>query len=203
MKSDHAISETISTILIILMVLILAIIVTGLILGANIFQQKSALIASEIKNQTIFSKNFITVFHRAGDEVYLNSSLTGLHEMGIYLDNRTNSSRARPVLGLNTVKPGTTLFIYYNASQKTYRITTNTATLNTGEAQSVTDCPLKIRLVDEKAHLLISTWNWTCTPLPLTYWQGATILPLQSINVVSSKNITGTLIIPSSAPVGA
>ncbi len=240
MKSDPAISETISAILIILMVLMLVIVVTGLILGANIFQQKSALIASDIKNQTLYSKNFITVFHRAGEEVYLNSSLTGLHEMGIYLDNKTNSSRARPVLGLNAVKPGTTLFIYYNTSKNIYRITTNTATLSTNEAQSVTDCPMKIRLVDEKSHLILSTWDWTCTPLPLTgpaptitsstpatgvqsatvgitrlagtnfltgatvtYWQGATIIPLQNINVVSSTNITGTLSVPSGAPVGA
>ena len=56
MKSDHAISETISAILMIIMVLILAIIVTGLILGANIFQQKSALIASDIKSQTLNNK---------------------------------------------------------------------------------------------------------------------------------------------------
>ncbi|MDP3563843.1 MAG: hypothetical protein Q8R70_05080, partial [Methanoregula sp.] len=168
MKSDHAISETISAILIILMVLTLAIIVTGMILGANIFQQKSALIASDIKSQTLNNKNFITVFHRAGDEVYLNSSLTGLYEMGIYVDNKSYSWRVQPVLGLNTVKPGTTLFIYFNASKNTYRITTNIATLNTSEAQSVVDCPLKIRLVDETAHLIISTWNWTCTPLPLT-----------------------------------
>ncbi len=89
MKSDHAISETVSVILIIFMVLILAIVVAGLIFGANIFQQKSALIVSDIKNQTFNSKNVISVFHRAGDEVYINSSLTGIQEMGIYVDNRS------------------------------------------------------------------------------------------------------------------
>jgi large repetitive protein len=169
MKNDGAISETVSVIMIILMVLILAIVFTGLIFGANIFQQKSTFIVPDIKNQILYNKNVITLFHRAGDEVYLNSSLTGLHELGIYIDNKSYSWRAQPVLDLNTtVKPGTTVFIYYNASRNTYRTTTNAATLNTSEAQSVVDCPLKIRLVDEKAHLLISTWNWTCTPLPPT-----------------------------------
>jgi len=168
MKSDHAISETVSVILIIFMVLILAIVVAGLLFGANIFQQKSALIVSDIKSQTFNSKNVISVFHRAGDEVYINSSLTGLQEMGIYVDNRSYSWRAQPVLGLNTVKPGTTLFIYYNASKNIYRITSNAATLSTNEAQSVVDCPLKVRLVDERARLLITSWNWTCTPPPLT-----------------------------------
>ncbi|PKL70018.1 MAG: hypothetical protein CVV30_01200 [Methanomicrobiales archaeon HGW-Methanomicrobiales-1] len=316
------------------MVLVLAIVVTGLLLGANIFQQKSAFIVSDIKNQTLNGKNFITVFLRAGDEVIINPSLSGSHEMGIYIDNKTTSWRVQPVSGLDTVKPGTTLFIYYNTSKNIYQVTLNAATLSTSEAQSVVECPLAIRLVDEQAHLLITTWNWTCVPLPptgpaptvtsitnttgnrgwpviesitgtnfltgatakfnrsgtpdipaasctyvsstkmvctfdllgktasppnynvvvtnpdgkqgmranyfvlsssaptitsstpatgvqgttvkitrllgtyfqpgatVTYWQGATIIPLQSVNVVASTNITGTLYIPSDAPVG-
>lgn len=36
-----------------------------------------------------------------------------------------------------------------------------------------------------------------------TYWQGGTSIPLQVITVVSSTNITGTLPIPSGAPVGS
>ncbi len=335
MKSDHGISETISVILIIFMVLILAIVVTGLLLGADIFQQKSAFLVSDIKNQTLNGKNIITVFHRAGDEVTINPSLSGLHEMGIYIDNKTSSWRVQPVPGLDTVKSGTVLFIYYNASKNIYQITSNAATLSTSEAQSVVECPLTIRLVDERARLLITSWNWTCVPPPptgpaptvtsisnitgyrgwpviesitgtnfltgataklnrsgtpdipaasctyvsstqmvctfdllgksasppnynvvvtnpdgkqgmranyfvlsssapvitsstpatgvqgatvkitrllgssfqpgatVTYWQGATIIPLQSINVVASTNITGTLSIPSGAPVGS
>ncbi|MDO9324635.1 MAG: IPT/TIG domain-containing protein [Methanoregula sp.] len=166
MKRDHAMSEIISVILIILMVLVLAIVVTGLILGANIFQQKSSLVSAEIKSQSLYNKTVISIFHRAGDDVYLNSSRAGQHDLGIYIDNKTSSWRAQSIALNTAVKPGTTVFVYYNASRNAYRATTNAPTLNTGEVQSVVDCPLKIRLVDETAHILISTWNWTCTPVP-------------------------------------
>jgi hypothetical protein len=168
MHTDRALSEAVSVILIIVMIIILALVIAALVFGQLPFQKNSALVASEIKNQTLFTKNIITVFHRAGDEVYLNSSLTGMHEMSINIDNRTSTWRAQPVKGLNTVKPGTTLIIYYNASAKSYRITTNSAIIATNEAQPVADCPLRVRLVDETAHLLITTWNWTCVPVPLT-----------------------------------
>lgn len=195
MKNDPAISETVSVILMIFMIVILAIAVAVLLFGANLFQQKSALIAVDIKSQTLYDKSVITVFHRAGDEVYLNSSLTGLHELGIYMDNKTSSSRAQPVLGLNTVKPGTSLFVYYNTSKNVYRITDNSAILNTNESQKIIDCPLKVRLVDENAHSLITSWNWTCAPPPPT----GPAPTVASINVTTGyrgwtivRNIAGT-----------
>jgi hypothetical protein len=164
MQNERSLSDTISVILIIFMVLVLAIIIMVLVFGANIFQQKSALVVTDFSNQTISGKNVIVIFDSAGDPVYLNASLSGLHRMSINLDNKTSSWRAQPVPGLNTVNPGTTLYIYYNASRKIYQITANPAILQTSAAQAVTDCPLRIRLVDEDAHLLITSWNWTCVP---------------------------------------
>ncbi len=168
MPHDRALSEVVSIILIGALVIILALVTISMIFGNLTFQQKSALIVADMKNETIANKNTFVFFHRAGDEVYLNASLSGFHEMAIYIDNRTASKRVEPVLGVNTIKPGTTLYIYYNASKNIYRVTTSPAILATNEAQPITDCPVRVRLVDETAHLLITTWNWTCTPLPLT-----------------------------------
>jgi hypothetical protein len=171
MQTDRALSETVSLILIIAMILILALVVVALVFGNLTFQQKSALVSTDLGNQTLTISgqkvNVMTVFHRAGDEFSINSSFPGQHEMAIYIDNRTNSTRAQPVLGLNIIKPGTTLYIYYNASKKVYRVS-DTPNLKSGEAQSVTDCPLRVRLVDETAKLLITSYNWTCVPRPLT-----------------------------------
>jgi large repetitive protein len=164
MQNERALSETVSTILVIALILILAIVTYSMFYGSMPFQQKATLVSSEIKNQSVNGKNIISVFHRAGDPFYLNSSFSGLHQMSIYLDNRSNSTRAAPVLGLDIVKPGTTLLIYYNTSKNVYRITSDASLMNTGEAQSVYECPLKVRLVDETAKILISTWNWTCVP---------------------------------------
>jgi hypothetical protein len=162
MQSERALSEAVSVILIIVMILILSIVVAALVFGGTPFQQKSALIVSNAANPTVSGKEVFTLFHRAGDEFYLNKSLSGMHELGIYIDNSTNSSRAQPVLGLNVVKPGTTLYIYYNASKNMYRITTNSATLATNEAQTMTVCPRTIRLVDEQAKLLINKSSFFC-----------------------------------------
>jgi hypothetical protein len=164
MQSERALSETVSVILIIVMILILALVVAALIFGRVPLQQKSAFIVSESANPTLSNKVVLTLFHRAGDEFYLNKSLSGMHELGIYIDNSTNSSRAQPVVGLNVVKPGTTLYIYYNASKNVYRITTNSATLATNEAQSMTVCPRTLRLVDEEAKLLINKSAFFCIP---------------------------------------
>lgn len=164
MPSDQALSEVVSAILIIVMILILALVVAALVFGGIPLQQKSALIVSDAANPTVSSKVVLTLFHRAGDEFYLNKSLSGEHELGIYVDNTTNSSRAQPVLGLNVVKPGTTLYIYYNASKNVYRITTNSAIIATNEAQSMTVCPRTIRLVDEQAKILINKSSFYCIP---------------------------------------
>jgi hypothetical protein len=164
MQPERALSEAVSVILIIVMILILALVVAALVFGGVKLQQKSALIVSDAANPTVSSKVVLTLFHRAGDEFYLNKSLSGIHELGLYIDNSTNSSRAQPVLGLNVVKPGTTLYIYYNASKNVYRITTNSATLATSEAQTMTVCPRTIRLVDEEAHLLINKSSFYCVP---------------------------------------
>jgi hypothetical protein len=168
MTNEHALSEIFASVLIIGLVVVLVGIVVILSSGIAVMPEKSAYISMDINNQTISTKNIIAVFHRAGDEVYLNSSISGLHGMSVNIDNRTSTWKAQAVLGLNTVKPGTTLLIYYNASKKVYRITTNAATLSTNESQPVVDCPLQIRVVDETARLLLSSWNWTCVPQPPT-----------------------------------
>jgi large repetitive protein len=185
MHTERALSDIVSTILIISLIIILALVTFLMFYGQMPFQQKSALVASEIKNDTIAMKNVITIFHRAGDEFHLNSSLTGLHEMSINIDTWNTSWRAEPVQSLDTVKPGSRLIVYYNASKKVYQVTTSASDVMR-EAQNLPDCPLSIRLVDETAHIAISSWNWTCTPFPQP--------SVTSLSPASGSRFGGTLV---------
>ena len=167
MPSEKAVSETVSVIVVLSLVVILSLVVAAIFFGDLHLQQKTALVTTDVANKTLDKINVFTVFHRAGDNLYLGSSAGGMYELGIYIDNRTNSTRARPVSGLNTVKPGDTLYVFYNKSRNAYCVTTDAETV-AKQAQSITDCPLRVRLVDESAHLVITTYNWTCVPAPLT-----------------------------------
>ena len=93
MKRDHGISENISVILIIAMVVILAIIVAVSLMGFNILQQKSAYISADINKQTLSSgKEVISVFNRGGDTAYLNADSQPQYQMSVYVDDTTMGS---------------------------------------------------------------------------------------------------------------
>ncbi len=167
MPCEKAVSETVSVIVVLSLVVILSLVVAAIFFGDLHLQQKTALVTTDVANKTLDKINVFTVFHRAGDNLYLGSSAGGMYELGIYIDNRTNSTRARPVSGLNTVKPGDTLYVFYNKSRNAYCVTTDAETV-AKQAQSITDCPLRVRLVDESAHIIITMYNWSCVPAPLT-----------------------------------
>ena len=93
MKRDHGISENISVILIIAMVVILAFVVALSLMGFNIFQQKSAYISADINKQTLSSgKEVISVFNRGGDTAYLNADSQPQYQMSVYVDDTTMGS---------------------------------------------------------------------------------------------------------------
>ncbi|NMB77556.1 MAG: hypothetical protein GYA23_00485, partial [Methanomicrobiales archaeon] len=167
MPQDHALSDTVSVTIIISLVVILIIITAALLFGNLNLQQKSAYVLSEMNNKTITNTNMFLYYHKAGDDVFLNSSSPGLHEMAFYVDNRTSTKRARPVPGLNTVTAGTLLYIYYNATQDVYRISSTMGPAELSDADTAEDCPLRIRIVDESARISLGTWNWSCEVKPV------------------------------------
>ncbi|HII98394.1 MAG TPA: hypothetical protein HA272_03830 [Methanoregula sp.] len=163
MPNDRAISESVSIILIISLVVILFIVLAALFLGEFHLEQKTAYIMTNLSSEKISGKNVLTVFHRAGDAAELNQTGRAHYTLAVYVDTLSGSNRTQPV-GPIVFQPGTTLYIY-NSSMG-YRATTNPAALSAPTALSVDACPVRVRLVDETSstHLLIMQMNYPCTP---------------------------------------
>ncbi len=159
MKRDHGISENISVILIIAMVVILAIIVAVSLMGFNILQQKSAYISADINKQTLSSgKEVISVFNRGGDTAYLNAAGQPQYQMSVYVDDTTMGSvQVQPTSGVDKFSPGSMFFIYYNSSSG-YDITDNPANLGAAD-QSLPGSLTGVRLVDGNSNVLIAKWG--------------------------------------------
>ena len=159
MKRDHGISETISVILIIAMVVILAFVVALSLMGFNFFQQKSAYISADINKQTLSSgKEVISVFNRGGDTAYMNASGQPQYQMSVYVDDTTMGSvQVQPTSGVDKFSPGSTFFIYYNSSSG-YDITDNPANLDAAD-QSLPGSLTGVQLVDGKSKVLIAKWG--------------------------------------------
>ena len=163
MPNDRAISESVSIILIISLVVILFIVLAALFLGEIHLEQKTAYIMANISSQTLADKNILTVFHRAGDAAELNQTGRAYHTLAVYVDTLSGSNRTQPVSPI-VFQPGTTLYIYNSTGG--YRATTNAADLSAPTALSVDACPVRVRLVDETSstHLLIMQMDYPCTP---------------------------------------
>jgi len=159
MKRDHGISETISVILIIAMVVILAFVVALSLMGFNFFQQKSAYISADINKQTLSSgKEVISVFNRGGDTAYMNATGQQQYQMSVYVDDTTMGSvQVQPTSGVDKFSPGSTFFIYYNSSSG-YDITDNPANLGAAD-QSLPGSLTGVRLVDGRSEILIAEWG--------------------------------------------
>jgi len=156
MKCDRGLSETVSVILIIGMVLILAIVIAAFVLGVNIIPQNPAYIAVDIQKVPVSGTEAISIFHRAGDTASLkNITDQQQYVLSFYVDTTSGSYRIQPPSGLDIFRPGTTLFVY-NTSTGIYKITNNSADLVSAPPPiSLTS----VRLVDEKSHQLIAQWK--------------------------------------------
>ena len=129
MKRENGVSETVSVILIIVMVFILAIVIAALVFGANIIPEKSAYIAVDIQKIPVSGTESISIFHRAGETASLkNITDQQKYVMSFYVDTPSGSYRVQPPSGLNIFSPGTTLYVY-NTSAGIYNITNNPADL--------------------------------------------------------------------------
>jgi hypothetical protein len=192
MHNERSLSEIVSVILIIFMVLVLAIVIIVLVFGTSLFQQKSAFIAPDISNQTIDGKNVIRIFHRGGEVAGLKPGTPIFYEMGVYIDTAFGSERALPLPGVDRFSPGTTVYVFYRPDDRWY-ITDNV--VNLAGAQSLPGGDVRLRLVDEKAGLLIARWptighsifpDATLTVISITPNAG------YNIQTIRITNLTGT-----------
>jgi hypothetical protein len=192
MKRDQGISETISSILIIVMVLTLAIVVIGLLLSVNIFQQKSATIAVDIQKSSVSGKEVIQIFNRAGDTAYVNMTGQQQNAMCVYVDTTSGSYRIQPPSGVNTFCPGTTLYIY-NTMTGIYKITNNSADLaDAASPVSLTS----VRLIDEKSQMLLAQWQKSTGEIPGSPPSLTEITPLTGSTAGGTEvTLTGTNLI--------
>jgi hypothetical protein len=129
MKCDRGLSETVSVILIMGMVLILAIVIAAFVLGVNIIPQNPAYIAVDIQKVPVSGTEAISIFHRAGDTASLkNITDQQQYVLSFYVDTTSGSYRVQPPSGVDIFSPGTTLFVY-NTSTGIYKLTNNSTDL--------------------------------------------------------------------------
>jgi hypothetical protein len=164
MKNEQALSEIVSVILILSLVVITVGILMSTFLGMALVLQRSALIAVDITDPEIEEKGFISICNRGGDTGCLNQTGQRDNPIGIYLDTASGSYRAQPVYGLDLFSPGATLYVYN--SYGTYKITSNLIDLHSSHVQSVEAGPVTVRVVDEKTNVLVAEWSRTTGGVP-------------------------------------
>lgn len=165
MQNDRALSEAVSTVLIVSLIVILVAVVAALFLGDIRLEQKTAYIMTNLSSETIAGKNVLTVFHRAGDAADLNRTGQAYHTIGVYVDTIAGTNRTRPVGPDIAFKPGTTLYIFN--STEGYRVTTSPSDLAAPGALDVTACPVRVRVIDETSastQVLIAQMEYPCVP---------------------------------------
>ena len=167
-----------------------AILALTMIVGGFHIQQKSTYLLPELQYQTLNEDSYISILNRGGDTVSLNASSSGQNLISVYVDTMTGSYRALPVAGLNQFKTGNTIFVYYNATVKGYKITNN---VNAMPGTSFAICPVTVRLVDENAKIIVSKWQRTCDNIT---GPGPTVTSMNSTTGYRGwpmvRNITGT-----------
>ena len=158
MKNDRAVSETIGSILIVILVIAATAVVASLFLGLVDLAPKSAFIAVDMNKTTASGKEVISVFSRGGDTAYLGPAGQQPYPVSIYVNDTTRGNyRIQPPPGINTFSPGTTLLVFYN-SHTGYNITDNPAKLAPADLL-LPGSLASVRLVDEQSKVLIAKWD--------------------------------------------
>jgi len=155
MKNDDAMSQTLTIGLILLMVIGLSVAITGVFFGESYIQKKSAYISADISQLTPLEKNAISLSHKAGDSVSLASN-EELYSMDVFVDTPSGSYLLSPPPGVDTFKPGTSLYIYNSTGGY---VLTNDRSVATAANSLVPTQKLGVRLVDNLTHQLIGQWH--------------------------------------------
>lgn len=120
--NDRGLDETVSVILMAILVIAVAAIIASIVFGLVIFYPKSAYIAVQTEAKNVTPDNwYLSVFHMNGDAAYLNHTLSTNEGMPVdfQFTNATIGTviaKPDPADGPETWKPGDTLFVYRNQS---------------------------------------------------------------------------------------
>jgi hypothetical protein len=120
--NDRGLDETVSVILMVILVIAVAAIIASIVFGLAVFFPKSAYIAVQTEAKNASPDNwYLSVFHMNGDAAYLNHTLATNDGMPVDFQF-TNSTigtvipKPDPADGPETWNPGDTLFVYRNQS---------------------------------------------------------------------------------------
>ena len=194
--NEHGLSETISVIMMVILVIALAAIIGSIVFGFVVFFPKSAYIAvqTEAKNNT--SGNwYLAVSHMNGDAAYLNHSLSTNEGMPVDFQFTTPGGATviplpNPADGPATWKPGDTLFVYNNNSYLNVTKYETLAKAGNGLPQG----EWRFDVVDVTDHVIIYTENTrvgvqTPAGAPTVTWVSP---PTGPTGVPNPVTITGT-----------
>jgi hypothetical protein len=153
MNDSYGFSESVSVILILVMVAILGIAIGAIVFGVTTIPQATALIAVDMQKTSVSGHDAISMFHRAGETAVLIPQQQST--LAIYADTASASYRVQPPAGIDTFSPGSTLYLYKVAPGQ-YAITSNPADLS---AALPFVYLTSVRLIDLRSNHLIAQWQ--------------------------------------------
>jgi len=149
---ENGINEVIGTILIICLLVALAVIVGGLVMGFIVIQPKSAYIPPRIAVVDYAGSQAISLYSQGGDAATLDPGQEGSYVLEIYLDTDRGTFKVVPDQDVTTWNPGQTLYLYYNETSSEYRAGD---TVPEYHADPSPDATVLLRVVDQRARLLV------------------------------------------------
>jgi hypothetical protein len=150
-EHEEGVSELLDETLILGLGIVLAAFVLMLVFGVLPTMQKTAYIIPLSGIKDVSGKTVITVFDRGGDPVYFNATPLASYKATIYVDTTAGSFAAAPVPGLNVLRPGDLVYLYFTGSGFVLTNTLNGASITTLPAGQVI-----VRMVDANSNVLIS-----------------------------------------------
>lgn len=163
-RINDAISEITGTILLIVLVIALAGVMAALFSGVIDLTGKSAFIAPEFERGDVAGKTVITIHNKGGDTAYMKVTGQRNYEMGVYIVSPSGTVRAQPVASVDAFEPGRSLYLFQSSSG--YQITGTGTDLSSPDVLPFTACPVRVQLVDENAHVLITQQDIECPGSP-------------------------------------
>ncbi|MEI7432975.1 MAG: IPT/TIG domain-containing protein [Methanomicrobiales archaeon] len=159
--NDRGLDETVSVILMVILVIAVSAIVASIVFGLAIFYPKSAYIAVQTEAKNVSPDNwYLSVSHMNGDAAYLNHTLATNNGMPVDFQFTTPSGATvipfpDPADGPETWKPGDTLFVYNKSGLLGVTKNETTARKGTGLPVGV----WRFDVVDKTDDVLIYTKN--------------------------------------------
>ncbi len=149
---EGGINEVIGTILMVVLIIALAVIIGGIVMGYIVIQPKSAYIPPRIEVVDYAGSRAISLYSRGGDPAALDPAEESRYVLEIFLDTDRGTFKVVPDGDVKTWNPGETIYIYYNNTATEYRAGNEVPEYL---PDSIPDANILLRVVDKRAQLLV------------------------------------------------